>query len=312
MPDATYHEGFRFLPAHERLSFDEIERFARIATRCGVTKLRLTGGEPLLRPDLSDLVGRLVRLPGVEDVALTTNGVLLRRALPALRAAGLHRLTISLDSLDPAVFARMSGGRGDASVVLDAIDLAQTAGFPGGVKVNVVVQRGVNDQEVIPLVERFRGTDVVVRFIEYMDVGNRNGWLPQDVVSSRELVDRIDAVWPLEPLSPNYRGEVAQRYRFADGCGEVGFISSVSAPFCGDCARARLSSDGKLYTCLFATEGTDFRENLRSGMSDDALHAQLSRVWGMRADRYSEARSTEGNVAPGETSERVEMHYIGG
>lgn len=321
MPEATYHEGFRFLAPRERLDFDEIERVARVAAGLGVTKLRLTGGEPLLRPGLPDLVARLVRVPGIEDVALTTNGVLLARSAAALRAAGLHRVTVSLDSLDPAVFAHMSGGRAELSTVLDGIEAARAAGFPCGMKINSVIQQGVNDSGILDLAARFRGTDIVLRFIEYMDVGTRNGWERADVVPSREILARIDAHWPLISLSPNYRGEVARRYRYryVDGEGEVGFVSSVSAPFCGDCSRARLSSDGKLYTCLFAAEGVDLRTILREGdavRGDMKLRATLSGIWRDRADRYSEERAIPRGCSAvrgkARAAEKIEMHYIGG
>ncbi len=313
MPETTYHEGFRFLAPRERLDFDEIERVARVAAELGVTKLRLTGGEPLLRPGLQDLVARLVRIPGIEDVALTTNGVLLERFAPALRAVGLSRVTVSLDSIDPVVFARMSGGRAELAAVLAGIEAARRAGFPGGIKINTVVQKGVNDAGMPDLLRAFRHTGVVVRLIEYMDVGNRNGWAYDDVVTSRVLLERIDALWPLEPLSPNYRGEVARRWRYSDGAGEIGFISSVSAPFCGACSRARLSSEGQLYTCLFATKGTDLRTVLRDAGSDDAvLRRVLSRVWRARDDRYSEERGEAGVRPAGEAAGKIEMHYIGG
>ncbi|EGG78909.1 Molybdenum cofactor biosynthesis protein A [Gluconacetobacter sp. SXCC-1] len=317
MPKATYHEGFRFLGPKERLDFDEIERVARMAAELGVTKIRLTGGEPLLRPGLPDLVRRLGALPGIEDVALTTNGVLLPRFAPALRQAGLQRVTVSLDSLDPAVFAHMSGGRGDLPAVLKGIDAACATGFEGGVKINTVVQRGVNDADVPDILARFRNTGVTVRLIEYMDVGNRNGWERADVVPSGELRARIAARWPLEPLPPRYRGEVARRYRYVDGAGEIGFVSSVSAPFCGACSRARLSSDGKLYTCLFATSGTDLRALLRGNAGDAEIDAQLrttlSRIWRQRTDRYSEERM-HSRPGAGQASgrEKIEMHYIGG
>src|SRR5215469_11309787 len=243
MPRETYHEKYRFLGSHERLSFDEIVRLARLFVQLGVRKLRLTGGEPLLRANLTDLIGDLTTIPGVDDVALTTNGVLLGKYASELKAAGLKRITVSLDSLDPEVFARMSGGFGSPAEVLDGIEHARRAGLEP-IKINAVVQRGVNDHTVLELVERFRGTGVIVRFIEYMDVGNRNDWRQELVVPSKELMARIAARWPLEPLEREYRGEVAQRYAFADGGGEVGFISSVTQPFCGDCSRARLSSDG--------------------------------------------------------------------
>ncbi|WP_227003289.1 GTP 3',8-cyclase MoaA [Kozakia baliensis] len=308
MPESTYHEHFRFLEARERLSFDEIERVARVAASFGVTKLRLTGGEPLLRPQLPELIARLAAIPGIEDVALTTNGVLLERHAAALKQAGLHRITVSLDSLDPAIFARMSGGRAQLTPVLESIASAQALGFAGGVKLNTVVQRGVNDEGVLDLLDYFRNTGVVVRFIEYMDVGNRNGWEREDVVTSRDLLTRIVTRWPLEPLSPHYRGEVAKRYRYRDGAGEIGFISSVSEPFCGDCSRARLSSEGQIYTCLFATKGTDLRRILREE-DDAALQKALAQVWRDRTDRYSEERAERrADKARG----KIEMHYIGG
>jgi cyclic pyranopterin phosphate synthase len=309
MPRETYHEKYRFLGSHERLSFDEIVRLARLFVQLGVRKLRLTGGEPLLRANLSELIGDLTGIPGVDDVALTTNGVLLAKYASELKAAGLKRITVSLDSLDPAVFARMSGGFGSPAEVLDGIEHARHAGLEP-IKVNAVVQRGVNDHTVLELIERFRGTGVIVRLIEYMDVGNRNDWRSEVVVPSKELAARIGARWPLTSLEPNYRGEVAERYAFADGQGELGFISSVSQPFCGDCARVRLSSDGVLYTCLFATQGTSLRDALRSGASDDQLLELISEVWLRRADRYSELRASlpHGKGEP----RKVEMFYIGG
>lgn len=309
MPEATYHEHFRFLEPKQRLSFDEIERVARVAVSLGVTKLRLTGGEPLLRPNLAELVARLVAIEDVQDVALTTNGVLLERHAQALRDAGLGRVTVSLDSVDPAVFARMSGGRAQLEPVLAAIESASALGFRGGVKLNTVVQRGVNDDGVLEMAERFRHTGVVLRFIEYMDVGTRNQWELGEVVPSRELREQIDARWPLDPVGPHYRGEVAQRYRYQDGAGEIGFISSVTAPFCGNCSRARLSSEGKLYTCLFASEGTDIRSILRDGTDDDRLKEVLAQVWRVRSDRYSEERAAH-DEAP--ARRRIEMNYIGG
>jgi len=309
MPRETYHEKYRFLGSHERLSFDEIVRLARLFVQQGVRKLRLTGGEPLLRANLTDLIGDLTAIPGVDDVALTTNGVLLAKYASELKAAGLKRITVSLDSLDPAVFARMSGGFGSPAEVLDGIEHARRAGLEP-IKDNAVVQRGVNDQHVEALIEHFRGTGVVVRFIEYMDVGNRNHWRSELVVPSKELMSRIGARWPLVPLEPGYRGEVAARYAFADGAGELGFISSVSQPFCGDCTRVRLSSDGIVYTCLFATHGTSLRDALRGGASDEALLEIISAVWLRRADRYSELRASLPHGA-GEPR-KVEMFYIGG
>ena len=308
MPDTTYGEHFQFLRNDERLSFDEVERLACIATSLGVTKLRLTGGEPLLRPRLAELVSRLRRLDGVEDLAMTTNGVLLARHAKELRAAGLDRVTISLDTLDPAVFHRLSGGRGALEDVTAGIDAARSAGFPKGIKLNAVIQRGVNDHAALDLIERFRGSGIVVRFIEYMDVGNRNAWASEDVVPSRELIERIDARWPLESIAAQHQGEVAARYRFRDGVGEVGLISSISNPFCGGCSRARLSSEGVLYTCLFATSGADLRKPLREGASDDDLRDLLRKVWLGRTDRYSEERAARRRQSP----RKIEMHYIGG
>jgi GTP 3',8-cyclase len=309
MPRETYHERYRFLGSHERLSFDEIVRLARLFVQLGVRKLRLTGGEPLLRTNLPDLIGDLTDIPGVEDVALTTNGVLLARYATELKAAGLQRVTVSLDSLDAEVFARMSGGFAGVEDVLDGIEHARRAELTP-IKINAVVQRGVNDHTVLDLVERFRGSGVIVRFIEYMDVGNRNHWSEGLVVPSKELVARIGARWPLEPLERSYRGEVARRYAFTDGQGEVGFISSVSQPFCGDCTRSRLSSDGVLYTCLFATHGTSLRDALRGGASDDQLLELIRGAWLARSDRYSELRASLRRAAGDER--KVEMFYIGG
>ncbi len=301
-------EGHRFLPVETQLDFAEIERLCRLFVPLGVRKLRLTGGEPLLRPGLAELVARLAVIPGVEDIALTTNGALLARQAAELRAAGLGRITVSLNSLDPEIFARMSGG-GKLAEVLDGIAAARAAGL-APLKVNAVVQRGVNDQTVLGLVEHFRGSGIVLRFIEYMDVGNCNGWEPELVVPSAELIARIGARWPLAPRAPTTPGEVASRYAFTDGEGEIGFISSVTRPFCGDCARARLSSDGTLYTCLFATRGTDLRDPLRTGASDAALAEVIRAVWSARADRYSEARATL--VRAPTRRPKVEMHVVGG
>ena len=309
MPRETYHERYRFLGLHERLSFDEIVRLTRLFVQLGVRKLRLTGGEPLLRANLPDLIGDLTDIAGVEDVALTTNGMLLARYATELKAAGLKRVTVSLDSLDPRVFTQMSGGFAGLTEVLDGIEQARRAEL-APIKLNAVVQRGVNDHTVLDLLERFRGTGVIVRFIEYMDVGNRNHWRSDLVVPSRELRERIGERWPLTALEAEYRGEVARRYAFADGQGEVGFISSVSQPFCGDCTRARLSSDGVLYTCLFASHGTSLRDALRGGASDDALLELIRGVWLRRADRYSEQRAILRRAAQEER--KVEMFYIGG
>jgi GTP 3',8-cyclase len=303
MPADRVPEGAGF-DASSRLDFDDIETLVRGFVRLGVRKVRLTGGEPLLRKRLPELVARLAAIPGIEDLALTTNGSLLAAQARALRDAGLQRLTVSLDALDPAVFRTLSGGRGDVRDVLAGIAAAEAAGF-GALKLNCVVQRGVNDGEVVPLVERFRGTGHVLRFIEYMDVGTCNGWDAARVLPSAELRERIHARWPLRALDANYRGEVASRHGFADGSGEIGFVSSVSAPFCGDCHRARVSAEGRLYTCLFAGEGSDLRPSLRQG--ELALAERITALWSGRADRYSELRGrAAGN------GRHVEMFLVGG
>ena len=271
--------------------------------------MRLTGGEPLLRANLSDLIGDLTMIPGITDVALTTNGVLLAQHAVDLQANGLRRVTVSLDTLDPEIFRAMSGGFEALEQVLHGIDAAIAAGL-APVKVNAVIERGVNDHTVLELVERFRGRPVIVRFIEFMDVGNRNAWRPESVVPSRELVARIAARWPMHAIAENYRGEVAQRWRFDDGAGEVGFISSVSQPFCGACSRARLSSEGKYYTCLFATEGLDLRAALRAGADDADLLKLIRGKWLGRTDRYSEQRDELRRAEP--SLKKIEMYYIGG
>jgi cyclic pyranopterin phosphate synthase len=309
MPKETFHDRYRFLRTSERLGFNEIVRVARAAVALGVRKLRLTGGEPLLRPRLAELVGELSMIDGVDDIALTTNGVLLAQHASELKANGLGRVTVSLDSLDPEVFARMSGGFGGLADVLEGIEAAIEAGL-GPVKINAVVRRGANDHTVLPLLEHFRGSPVIVRLIEYMDVGNRNAWRRDDVVPSAELLARVAARWPVTPLPGSYHGEVAKRYRYDDGAGEIGFISSVSAPFCGDCTRARLSSEGVFYTCLFATTGTDLRGALRGGASDEELASMLRTAWGGREDRYSELR--EALLRSEQPLQKIEMHYIGG
>jgi cyclic pyranopterin phosphate synthase len=308
MPEDQYAHDHVFLAKDQRLRFEEIERIARAFVALGVRKLRLTGGEPLLRRELPELARMLAGIPGVEDLALTTNGVLLPRFAQALRDAGLKRLTVSLDSLDPATYHQLSGGRGQVGEVLAGIAAAEAAGF-ARIKLNCVVMRGVNDAQILDLLERYRGTGHIMRFIEYMDVGTLNGWRPDYVVPSAELIQRIAARWPLTPLERNYGGEVAQRYAFADGAGEIGFISSVSQPFCGDCSRARLSADGKLYTCLFAQTGFDLREPLRGGASEDELRSLIVQRWAQRGDRYSEMRAEL--RARGEDG-KVEMFAIGG
>ena len=293
------------LDSSARLSFDEIETLVRGFARIGVNKLRLTGGEPLLRKHLPELVARLATIPGIDDLALTTNGSLLATHAGALRAAGLRRLTVSLDCLDAGLFRTMSGDRGDVSDVLHGIEAATRAGFQS-LKINCVVQRGINEDQVLPLIQYFRGSGHVLRFIEYMDVGTCNGWQRGQVVTSAELRDRIARHWDIQPVVANYRGEVATRYRFCDGAGELGFVSSVSETFCGDCHRARVSADGRLFTCLFASEGAALREHLRLGEAGLAEH--LAGLWSRRTDRYSELRG--GHDAAGRRS--VEMFLIGG
>ncbi len=309
MPESEFHADYEFLKRPERLTHEEILHVVRVATGLGVSKIRLTGGEPLLDKKLPELVAGIAKLPGVDDLAMTTNAMLLESVAGSLAEAGLHRVTISLDSLDEEVFLRMSGGRGKLARVLAGIDAAERAGMLP-IKINSVVQRGVNEHTVLDLVEHFRGTGHIVRLIEFMDVGNRNAWSMDQVVPSRELLKQIEARWPLRPVGRNYLGEVAQRYEFVDGQGEIGFISSVTEPFCGNCSRARLSADGVLYTCLFATNGTDLREPLRSGANDDELADILLRTWLQRADRYSELRKPD--VAETHHSSKVEMYRIGG
>jgi cyclic pyranopterin phosphate synthase len=308
MPKEQFHENYQFLKSRERLSFDEIVRLTKLFAGIGVSKVRLTGGEPLLRTNLADLVGDLTGIPGVEDIALTTNGVLLANHAVDLHANGLKRITVSLDTLDKEIFTRMSGGFGALDQVLAGIEAAIAAGLTP-VKINSVIERGVNDHTALDLVERFRGTPVIVRFIEFMDVGNRNHWDPKMVVPSRELAARINERWPMHPISENYRGEVAQRWRFDDGGGEVGFISSVSQPFCGACSRARLSSEGKFYTCLFANHGTDLRTPMREGADDTELLRIIRGAWVGRADRYSELRD---ELRRDTSEKKIEMYYIGG
>jgi len=305
MPKEVFGRDHPFLPRTELLTFEEIERLARLLAGLGVEKARITGGEPLVRRDVETLVGMLAGIPGL-DITLTTNGALLAQKAQALRDAGLDRITVSLDSLDDATFRAMNDVDFPVARVLAGIDAALAAGL-GPVKVNVVVKRGVNDDGVVAMARAFRGTGVVVRFIEYMDVGHTNGWRLDDVVPAAEVVAAIDAEYPLEPVEPGYRGEVASRWRYRDGSGEVGVISSVTQPFCSDCTRARLSADGKLYTCLFAVKGHDLRALMRGGASDEKLTASLRGIWGARTDRYSELRSSETAGL-----EKVEMSYIGG
>jgi len=304
MPKEVFGHDYRFLPRRELLSFEEIERVSRVFVGLGVHKLRITGGEPLLRRDLEDLIGRLAAL-GELDVTLTTNGALLEHKAQALADAGLTRITVSLDSLDDEVFRAMNDVDFPVARVLGGIDAAAAAGLP--VKVNVVVKRGLNEDSIIGMARRFKGTGHTVRFIEFMDVGATNGWRMDDVVPAAEIVRTIGAEFPLEPVEAGYRGEVAQRYRYLDGEGEIGVIASVTQPFCGDCTRARLSADGKLYTCLFALRGHDLRAVLRSGSTDGELDESIRAVWDRRTDRYSERRTEKTSAL-----RKVEMSYIGG
>ena len=305
MPKEVFGRDFQFLSREELLSFEEVERLTRAFHRHGVRKVRLTGGEPLVRREVEKLVALLARLPDL-DLTMTTNGLLMPQKAAALKAAGLPRITVSLDSLDEAVFQAMNDVGASVASVLRGIEAAEQAGMHP-IKINMVVKRGVNESSVLPMVRYFRERGHILRFIEFMDVGHSNGWRLDDVVPARELVATIDAEFPLEPLEANYRGEVANRYRYRDGAGELGLIASVTQPFCADCSRARLSADGKLYTCLFAVSGTDLRGLLRGGASEDQLHAAIGDVWRVRTDRYSEIRSAATVDLP-----KVEMSYIGG
>jgi cyclic pyranopterin phosphate synthase len=305
MPKEVFGRDYQFLERDELLSFEEIGRLSTIFAILGVEKIRLTGGEPLVRRNIERLIEMLARIPGI-DLALTTNGSALAKKAEGLRGAGLERITVSLDSLDDRVFRAMNDVDFPVARVLEGINAASEAGL-NPVKVNVVVKRGLNEDSVVDMARHFKGTGHIVRFIEYMDVGATNGWRLDDVVPAREIVAAIDAEFPLEPVAPNYRGEVANRYRYKDGSGEIGIVASVTQPFCGDCTRARISSEGKLYTCLFATTGHDLRAVLRNGASDDEIASFISSIWGARTDQYSEIRSSETANLP-----KVEMSYIGG
>ena len=309
MPAEIYGEKYEFLPRAELLTFEEIARLTRIFVGLGVTKIRLTGGEPLVRNGFERLVALIAEVEGIRDLTLTTNGYLLAQKAQALKEAGLHRITVSLDSLDDEVFREMNGRGYGTQRVLEGIKKAEEVGL-GPIKINAVVKRGLNDHTLLDLARYFKGTGHIVRFIEYMDVGNLNGWKLDHVVSADEIIERINAEMPLEPIEANYKGEVALRYRYRAGGGEIGVIASVTKPFCGDCARARLSTDGKLYTCLFANYGTDLRGPMRGGASDDDLRDLITGVWGRREDRYSELRS---NFTKLESQpKKVEMYQIGG
>jgi GTP 3',8-cyclase len=310
MPREIFGRDFAFLPREQLLTFEELTRLAQIFAGLGVRKLRLTGGEPLLRRDLDKLVAMLARVGGIADIALTTNGALLGGKAQALAAAGLRRVTVSLDSLDDAVFMALNDAGFPAARVLDAIAAAASAGL-APVKVNMVVRRGVNEQSILPMAGHFRHSGHVLRFIEYMDVGTTNGWRLDEVVPAAEIISLIGCHWPLEPVAPAYPGEVAGRYRYLDGGGEIGVIASVTQPFCRGCTRARLSADGQLYTCLFAGARHDLRGPLRTGASDQALHELISAIWTRRADRYSEQRTHQTSRTQ-KVKPKVEMSRIGG
>ena len=309
MPSEKYHHAYQFLDKKQWLSFEEIVRLAKVFVGLGVSKLRLTGGEPLLRPDLDELVRQLSLIPGIEDLALTTNGSMLGVWAQRLKSAGLSRLTISLDTLDEGVFTQMSGEKGSVKEVLEGIRAAEAVGF-GSIKINTVIQRGVNDHTILDLVKYFRGTAHRVRFIEYMDVGNQNHWDQSQVVPSSEIISLINAQFPLQYIQGTQSGGTSEIYRFKDGQGEVGFISSVTKAFCGTCNRLRLSADGKMYTCLFATHGTDLGSHLRNGDSDEFIKHLITVLWKRRDDRYSEIRSELRHDS--HASPKVEMYQIGG
>ncbi|WP_445659586.1 GTP 3',8-cyclase MoaA [Aeribacillus sp. FSL K6-8394] len=307
MPAEIFGPYFQFLKNDQLLSFEEITRLARIFASLGVEKIRLSGGEPLLRKELPKLIEMLGSIEGISDIALTTNGSLLAKHAKALKDAGLHRVNVSLDSLDDKVFRQMNGGRCDVKTVLEGIEAAAKAGMK--VKVNMVVQKGINDQDIVPMARYFRGTGHVLRFIEFMDVGNSNGWNLTQVVSKQEIFERVNAEMPLEPIPSNYFGEVASRYRYCGTNEEIGIISSVTDSFCSTCTRARLSADGNLYTCLFASQGTDLRAQLRSGAKDEEIRNLIQDVWSRRADRYSEERFNNTTMP---NKKKIEMYYIGG
>jgi len=305
MPKEVFGKDFQFLPRAEILTFEEIERLARIFVALGVQKIRLTGGEPLVRRNLEVLVEKLAKI-GELDLTLTTNGSLLSQKAQPLAEAGLRRVTVSLDSLDDATFKRMNDADFPVAKVLAGIEAAHAAGL-APIKINMVTKRGVNETSIVPMARYFKGTGMTLRFIEFMDVGSTNGWRLDDVVPAREIIAMIDREMPLEPVQSGYRGEVAARYRYKDGGGEIGVISSVTQPFCADCTRARLSADGALYTCLFATQGHDLRALLRSGASDEEISSAIAAVWTERTDRYSDLRSEQTAGL-----HKIEMSFIGG
>ena len=307
MPAEIFGERYQFLPRKELLTFEEITRLVRLLVGLGAVKARVTGGEPLVRKDIEKLIAALAQVKGVADLTMTTNAYLLPSKAVKLREAGLGRLTISLDTLDDEVFKKMNGRGFGVDTVLAGIEAAEQAGF-GPLKINSVVQKGVNDHTLVDLARYFKERGHIVRFIEYMDVGTLNGWRMDDVMPAAEIFAAIDAEMPIEPADANYRGEVALRYRYRDGGGEVGIIASVTKPFCGDCTRMRLSPEGMLFTCLFASRGTDLRQPLRDGASDDEIEAIVRSTWGARIDRYSEKRAAMTGPSP----KKVEMYHIGG
>jgi len=307
MPEEIFGPNYPYLASEKILSFDEMERLTRIFVSLGVRKVRITGGEPLLRRDLPELIRRLNSIDGVEDIAITTNGSLLKKFAPLLFAAGLRRVTVSLDSLDDERFKQLNGNRSKVARVLEGIQAASDTGLK--VKVNMVVQKGKNDQDIIPMAKYFKENKHTLRFIEYMDVGNSNRWRMEEVMTKQEILNRIEEVMPFEHIKPNYAGEVATRYRYIDSDQEIGIISSVTDSFCSSCSRARISAEGKLYTCLFASKGYDLRHLLRSEQTDDGIADKIIDIWNHRSDRYSDERA-DGN-SPGNSS-RVEMSHIGG
>lgn len=305
MPKEIFGPDYSFLPRDQLLTYEEIYRLAHIFVAHGIKKIRLTGGEPLVRRDLVDLIKMLAQLPEI-DLTLTTNGSQLQQKARALKEAGLRRVTVSLDSLDQDVFSAMNDVNFPVARVLEGIEAAREAGLTP-IKINMVVRRGLNEDSILPMARYFHGTDFILRFIEYMDVGSSNGWQLDDVIPASEIIAVLNAEMPVEPIEQNYRGEVSNRWRYADGSGEIGIIASVTQPFCGDCTRARLSAEGKLFTCLFATSGYDLRKLLRGGASDAAISQAVTSIWASRDDRYSEVRSAETAGLP-----KVEMSYIGG
>jgi len=309
MPADEYDEEYVYLPHRELLTFEEIVRITRLFIEQGAVKLRLTGGEPLLRNGFVGLVALLSKVEGIKDLALTTNGYFLGEMAKTLKDAGLQRITVSLNTLDDNIFKQLSGTDYCVETVLKGIRKAEEAGFHQ-IKINAIVQRGINDHTIVDLARHFKGTGHIVRFIEYMDVGNMNGWKPEQVVSAEEIFERINAEMPLEPVEPNYKGEVAQRYRYLNGSGEIGIIASITKPFCGDCARVRLSLDGKIYTCLFATSGTDLKGPMRKGAGDDDIRDLIKDIWSRRSDRYSEERADI--AAKKDKHKKIEMYQIGG